>query len=111
MTDHLQAEPTSLENRSSSVPVGAQERDRRGAGEDDDDDIFGAATPNDTDQARIRRRAPTRHSIKSLSGRKAAAAAAAKQPSTNEVRRSVSNTCLWLHSALRTRVVVAFPLT
>ena len=107
MTDHLQPEQTSLENRSSSVPVGAQERDRRGGGEDDDDDIFGAATPNDNDQARIRRRAPTRHSIKSLSGRKAAS----KQPSTSEVRRSVSDACLLLHSAPWTRVVIAFPLT
>ena len=108
MTDHLQPEETLLENRSSSVLVGAQERDRRGGGgQDDDDDIFGTATPNDNDQARIRRRAPTRHSIKSLSGRKAAS----KQPSTNEVRRSVSKACLWLHSALRTHVVIAFPLT
>jgi hypothetical protein len=36
----------------------------------DDDDIFTKDEANDDQQAHIRRRAPTRHSIKSLSGRK-----------------------------------------
>jgi hypothetical protein len=48
-------------------------------GDDDDDDIF---TANDDDQANMRRRAPTRHSIKSLSGRKTLS----KQAVTTEVK-------------------------
>jgi len=46
-----------------------------------DDDIFIA---NDDQQANIRRRAPTRHSIKSLSGRKPAS----KKSLTTEVNYS-----------------------
>ena len=50
---------------------------------DEEDDETFLRTPNaDDDQARIRRRAPTRHSIKSLSGRKTLS----KQPSNPEVK-------------------------
>jgi hypothetical protein len=48
----------------------------------DDDDIFLKDETNDDHQAHIRRRAPTRHSIKSLSGRKTLT----KQSSTTEVK-------------------------
>jgi len=47
----------------------------------DDDDIFSKDETNDDHQAHIRRRAPTRHSIKSL-GRKTLT----KQSSTTEVK-------------------------
>jgi hypothetical protein len=47
----------------------------------DDDDIFIKPETNDDDQAHIRRRAPTRHSIKSLTGRKTLT----KQNSATEV--------------------------
>ena len=47
----------------------------------DDDDIFIKADTNDDQQAHIRRRAPTRHSIKSLTGRKPLS----KQNSATEV--------------------------
>ena len=49
----------------------------------DDDDIFIKTDTNDDQQAHIRRRAPTRHSIKSLTGRKTLT----RQTSTNEVGR------------------------
>lgn len=49
---------------------------------DDDDDIFVNDEPVDDDQARIRRRAPTRHSIKSLTGRKSLG----KQTTNTEVK-------------------------
>jgi hypothetical protein len=49
---------------------------------DDDDEIFLPDETNDDDQARIRRRAPTRHSIKSLTGRKTVV----KQSSSTEVK-------------------------
>lgn len=49
---------------------------------DDDDETFLRTPSTDDDQARIRRRAPTRHSIKSLSGRKTLS----KQPSNPEVK-------------------------
>jgi hypothetical protein len=55
---------------------------RNDHGNDDDDDIFTTNETNDDQQAHIRRRAPTRHSIKSLSGRKTLS----KQAST-EVKR------------------------
>lgn len=46
-----------------------------------DDDAFGSNTTVDDQQAHIRRRAPTRHSIKSLTGRKTPL----KQNPSNEV--------------------------
>jgi len=49
--------------------------------QDDNDDAFLTDTTANDHQANIRRRAPTRHSIKSLTGRKAST----KQNSTNEV--------------------------
>ncbi len=49
--------------------------------QDDNDDAFLADTTANDHQANIRRRAPTRHSIKSLTGRKKLS----KQNSTNEV--------------------------
>jgi len=49
--------------------------------QNDDDDIFITNTTVNDHQANIRRRAPTRHSIKSLTGRKTLS----KQNSTNEV--------------------------
>jgi hypothetical protein len=48
----------------------------------DDDDKFSKEETNDDHQAHIRRRAPTRHSIKSLTGRKTLT----KQSSTTEVK-------------------------
>ena len=53
--------------------------------QDDDDDIFLKDEPADDDQARIRRRAPTRHSIKSLTGRKSLG----KQTSNAEVKEKL----------------------
>jgi hypothetical protein len=50
----------------SEHPTPSQTNDKGG----DDDDIFTKDEVNDDQQAHIRRRAPTRHSIKSLSGRK-----------------------------------------
>jgi hypothetical protein len=49
--------------------------------QDDDDDTFVTNTSVHDQQAHIRRRVPTRHSIKSLTGRKKLS----KQNSTNEV--------------------------
>ncbi len=49
--------------------------------DDDDDDTFVTDTSAHDHQAHIRRRVPTRHSIKSLTGRKTSS----KQNSTNEV--------------------------
>jgi hypothetical protein len=46
-----------------------------------DDDTFGTTSTINDHQAQMRRRAPTRHSIKSLTGRKTLS----KQNSTNEV--------------------------
>lgn len=48
----------------------------------DNDDIFIENETNDDQQAQMRRRAPTRHSIKSLSGRKTLT----KQSSSTEVK-------------------------
>jgi len=53
--------------------------------EDEDDDAFVASTTLNDHQANIRRRAPTRHSIKSLTGRKTLS----KQNSTNEVNKYI----------------------
>lgn len=50
--------------------------------DEEDDETFLRTPAADDDQARIRRRAPTRHSIKSLSGRKTLS----KQPSNPEVK-------------------------
>jgi hypothetical protein len=49
----------------------------------DDDDIFAKNETNDDHQAHIRRRAPTRHSIKSLTGKKSLS----KQNSATEVNK------------------------
>lgn len=51
----------------------------------DDDEIFTKNETNDDQQAHIRRRAPTRHSIKSLTGRKTLT----KQSSSTEVKQSL----------------------
>jgi hypothetical protein len=48
---------------------------------DDDDETFVTNTTDNDHQAHMRRRAPTRHSIKSLTGRKTSV----KKNSTNEV--------------------------
>ena len=53
----------------------------------DSNDTFSSTTTLNDHQAQMRRRAPTRHSIKSLTGRKTLA----KQNSTNEVRITISN--------------------
>ena len=52
----------------------------------DDDDLFVTDPTHNDHQAQIRRRAPTRHSIKSLTGRKTLS----KQNSINEVIVSIS---------------------
>lgn len=51
--------------------------------QENDDDTFITSPTHSDHQANIRRRAPTRHSIKSLTGRKSLS----KQNSTNEVNR------------------------
>jgi hypothetical protein len=51
--------------------------------QENDDDTFITSPKHSDHQANIRRRAPTRHSIKSLTGRKSLS----KQNSTNEVNR------------------------
>jgi hypothetical protein len=51
--------------------------------QENDDDTFITSTTHNDHQANIRRRAPTRHSIKSLTGRKTLSA----QNSTKEVNR------------------------
>jgi hypothetical protein len=50
--------------------------------QENDDDAFLTSATHTDHQANIRRRAPTRHSIKSLTGRKSLS----KQNSTNEVK-------------------------
>ena len=71
---------------SSTQPSNQSSEKHNDAAVDDDDEIFTRTSSNDDDQARIRRRAPTRHSIKSLSGRKTVP----KQTATTEVKRSSS---------------------
>ncbi len=63
-----------------TVPEGQTSRSKNENG--DDDDIVTKNETNDDHQAHIRRRAPTRHSIKSLSGRKTLS----RQASTTEVK-------------------------
>jgi hypothetical protein len=70
MTAHR---PHSLHDQSDNRQISTRLIDKKPnytANDDDDDDIFIPTSTTDDDQARIRRRAPTRHSIKSLSGRK-----------------------------------------
>ena len=54
---------------------------------EDDDDIFTKTESHNDHQAQMRRRVPTRHSIKSRSSRKTST----KQTTTNEVRMKVSS--------------------
>jgi hypothetical protein len=67
--------PQTVIGRQSRVSTNNHQHD------DDDDDTFLTDTTLNDHQAHIRRRAPTRHSIKSLTGRKTLT----KQNSTNEV--------------------------
>ncbi len=65
------------------LPQTVPERQTMGTTNDNgDDDIFIKDETNDDHQARMRRQAPTRHSIKSLTGRKILS----KQSSTTEVK-------------------------
>lgn len=63
------------------LPQTVAERQTNNHLADEDDDTFIAETLDNDHHASIRRRAPTRHSIKSLTGRKTLS----KQNSTNEV--------------------------
>ena len=67
----------------------------------DDDETFLTPTATDDDQARIRRRAPTRHSIKSLSGRKVAS----KPTNNSEVKIFlISRVQIWFITHLNRKV-------
>jgi len=68
--------PQTVIGRQSRVSTNNHQHD-----DNDDDDTFLTDTTLNDHQAHIRRRAPTRHSIKSLTGRKTLS----KQNSTNEV--------------------------
>ena len=83
MTNPAQAEAELSSTKTSNRPV----EKNNDVPADDDDEIFDQTSSTDDDQARIRRRAPTRHSIKSLTGRKTAL----KQTSSTEVNESSSS--------------------
>ena len=78
--NRLRSEPTeqlprTVPEQQSSVLVNNSNQ------EDEDDDTFTTTATISDQQAHLRRRAPTRHSIKSLTGRKSLS----KQNSANEV--------------------------
>jgi hypothetical protein len=75
--DLVEELPQTVIGRQSRVSTNNHQHDD----DDDDDDTFLTDTTLNDHQAHIRRRAPTRHSIKSLTGRKTLS----KQNSTNEV--------------------------
>jgi hypothetical protein len=68
----IEQHPRTISERQSSVVT---------TNDQHDEDKFGAVSTLNDQQAQLRRRAPTRHSIKSLTGRKSLS----KQNSTNEV--------------------------
>lgn len=68
----------------------------------DNDDIFTAETSDNDHQANIRRRAPTRHSIKSLTGRKTLS----KQNSTNEVKKTILSVIEWRGEKSEEKIVL-----
>lgn len=70
-------------------------------GGDIDDDTFETDKINDDHQANIRRRAPTRHSIKSLASRKSSV----KQNSTSEVSKSKQTTPLFFFIRRRIKII------
>ena len=83
-SDQVQQLPPAVLERQSSIPP---------SDNPDDDEIFTKNDTHDDHQAHIRRRAPTRHSIKSLSGRKTLS----KQTSTTEVIHLI---CSVIHQLL-----------
>ncbi|CAF3652491.1 unnamed protein product [Adineta steineri] len=87
-------------------PVMSEHQPLTSANDNGDDDIFLDDETNDDRQAHIRRRAPTRHSIKSLTGRKTASK---QTPTTESKRKPTKNAPSPINTSSETKMLYNVP--